>query len=234
MAGVQRRCCNVSMANVLQHTCLFTVRPRMQYRLKHHRTLVARQRCKVVTSAFSSAWGECESDASNTHSRRPNVHSSKQGPAECNSSTTKGSLVDRILLALRQIGLSALAVLFGLSTAMSAHARYIVFTSVTKHCTHSNPKECFMTMSVIVCSIPLPPDPVATTMQQESVRHGETVFAEAGVSQAADARWCQDTGIQLAAAVSDTPGSAVRPTDNLLVSYNVCQPLYASHLLCMV
>ncbi|DBA75980.1 TPA: hypothetical protein ACH3X2_008914 [Trebouxia sp. C0005] len=176
MAGVQPRCCNVSMASVLQHTCLFTARPRTQYRLKHYRRLVARQRCTVVTNAVSSAWGDYKSDPSNTHSRRPSVDSGKQGHPECNSSTTKGSLVDRILLALRQIGLAALAVLFGLSTAMSAHA-----------------------------SIPLSPDPVATTMQQEAVRHGETVFAEAGVSQAADDRWCRDTGIQLAAAAPDTP-----------------------------
>ncbi len=140
MAGVQPRCCNVSIANVLQHTCLFTARPSVQYRLKHHRRFVARQRCKVVRSAVSSAWGDCESDASNTHSRRPSVHSGEQGHAECNSSTTKGSLVDRILLALRQIGLAALAMLFGLSTAMSAHARYRLITSVTKHCTHSHPK----------------------------------------------------------------------------------------------
>ncbi|KAL0023671.1 hypothetical protein WJX77_011852 [Trebouxia sp. C0004] len=164
------------MANVLQHTCLFTARPRVQYRLKHHRRFVARQRCTVVRNAVSSAWGDCESDASNTHSRRPSVYSGKQGHAENNSSATKGSLVDRIFLALRQVGLAALAVLFGLSTAMSAHA-----------------------------SIPLPPDPVATTMQQEAVRHGETVFAEAGVSQAADGLWCRDTGIQLAAAAPDTP-----------------------------
>lgn len=140
MAGVQPRCCNVSMASVLQHTCLFTARPRTQYRLKHYRRLVARQRCTVVTNAVSSAWGDYKSDPSNTHSRRPSVDSGKQGHPECNSSTTKGSLVDRILLALRQIGLAALAVLFGLSTAMSAHARYTVITSITKHCTHSNPK----------------------------------------------------------------------------------------------
>ncbi len=59
-------------------------------------------------------------------------------------------------------------------------------------------------------------------MQQEAVRHGETVFAEAGVSQAADGRWCSDTGIELAAAAPDTPGSAVRPAHNLLALYNVC------------
>ena len=140
MAGLQPRCCNVSMASVLQHTCLFTARPCVQYRLNHHRKLVARQRCKVITSAVNRAWGDCESDASNTHSRRPNVHSGRQGHAECTSSSTKGSLVDRILLALRQIGLAALAVLFGLSTAMSAHARYTVITSVTKYCTNCNPK----------------------------------------------------------------------------------------------
>lgn len=139
MAGVQPRCCNASMANVLQHTCLFTARPCVQYRLKHRRKLVARQRCKVVNSAVSSAWGDCDSDSSNTHSRRFSVHSGKQGHAECNSSTTKGSLIDRILLALKQIGLAALAVLLGLSTALSAHARYTVITSVTKHCAHKQP-----------------------------------------------------------------------------------------------
>lgn len=68
-------------------------------------------------------------------------------------------------------------------------------------------------------------------MQQEAVRHGETVFAEAGVSQSADGRWCRDTGIQLAAAAPDTPGSAVRPAHNLLVLYSV---LYASLSLYMV
>lgn len=140
MAGVQSRCCNASMANMLQHTCLFTARPCVQYRLKHHKRLIARPRCKVVRSAVSSDWGDCESDASNTHSRRPSVYSGKQGHAECNSSATKGSLIDRILLALRQIGLAALAVLFVLSTAMSAHARYTVINIVTKHCAHSNPK----------------------------------------------------------------------------------------------
>ena len=138
MAGVQPRCCHGSMANVLQHTCLFTARPCVQYRLKHHRRFAARQRCKVVRSAVSSTWGDCEPDASKTHSRRPSVRPGKQGHAECNSSTTKGSLVDRILLALRQIGLAALAVLLGLSSAMSAHARYVI-TSVTKHCTHKQP-----------------------------------------------------------------------------------------------
>ena len=85
-----------------------------------------------------------------------------------------------------------------------------------------------MSRSVIVCSIPVPPDPVATTMQQEAVRHGETVFAEAGVSQAADGRWCRDTGIQLAAAAPDTPGSRVRPAHNLLALYNVCH-----HAVCL-
>ncbi len=65
-------------------------------------------------------------------------------------------------------------------------------------------------------------------MQQEAVRHGETVFAEAGVSQAADGRWCRDTGIQLAAAAPDTPGSAIRPAHNLLVFCNVCH-----HAICI-
>ena len=40
-------------------------------------------------------------------------------------------------------------------------------------------------------------------MHQDSVRHGETVFSEAGVSQSAEGRWSQDTGIQLAAAQAE-------------------------------
>ena len=89
-------------------------------------------------------------------------------------------------------------------------------------------------MSVAVCSIPLPPDPVATTMQQEAVRHGETVFAEAGVSQAADGRWCSDTGIQLAAAAPDTPGSAVSLHTTCWHRTICVITLYASPSLCMV
>ena len=42
-------------------------------------------------------------------------------------------------------------------------------------------------------------------MSHESVRHGETVFSEAGVSDSAEGR-CRDTGIQLAAAPLDVPG----------------------------
>lgn len=49
------------------------------------------------------------------------------------------------------------------------------------------------------CSVASPPDPVATVMAHESVRHGETVYSEAGVSNSAEGR-CRDTGIQLAAA----------------------------------
>lgn len=54
--------------------------------------------------------------------------------------------------------------------------------------------------------MPPPPDPVATSMQQDAARHGETVFSEAGVSQSADGRWSSDTGIQLAAAQAEAEG----------------------------
>ena len=52
---------------------------------------------------------------------------------------------------------------------------------------------------LIYCSVASPPDPVATVMSHETVRHGETVYSEAGVSNSAESRY-QDTGIQLAAA----------------------------------
>ena len=66
---------------------------------------------------------------------------------------------------------------------------------------HSSPS-----MLVSNCSVAAPPDPVATVMAQENVRHGETVFSEAGISNSGEVR-CQDTGIQLAAAPPSVPGT---------------------------
>ena len=65
--------------------------------------------------------------------------------------------------------------------------------------------------------MPSAPDPVATAMTHEGVRHGKTVFSEPGVSASAvssptsaEGRGYRDTGIQLAAAAPpDVPGALI-------------------------
>ena len=82
-------------------------------------------------------------------------------------------------------------------------------------------------MPVSNCSVASPPDPVATVMAQESVRTGETVFSEAGISDSGEGR-CRDTGIQLAAAPPSVPGTlmtiycSVVHSDSLLAEALFC------------
>ena len=82
----------------------------------------------------------------------------------------------------------------------------------------------YLSMPVTNCSVASPPDPVATVMAQENVRHGETVFSEAGISNSGEDR-CQDTGIQLAAAPPSVPGTLLS---------TVCAVIYFSGLLAEV
>lgn len=130
MAGLQPRSCNASMASILQHPCLFTARPSVPYRLQYHSRLNARQRCQRVRNAFSSPSGDFEFHTPTSHSTRCTSSKGKDCHAQGHSFVAPVSLVDRIVGALKQIGLAALVMLFGLSTAMTAHARYAVITAL--------------------------------------------------------------------------------------------------------
>ena len=88
-------------------------------------------------------------------------------------------------------------------------------------------RHLYFITSVSNCSVASPPDPVATVMAQENVRHGETVFSEAGVSDSGEGR-CRDTGIQLAAAPPSVPGTFMTADCSVLC----CDGLLAEALLC--
>lgn len=123
MTGLEPRCYNVSMASILQHPCLFKARPCVQLRLRHYSRLAERRPSRHVRSAMGRD-GDYESCRPHRDSTRSHSRASRQYYAEQNSFTPQTPLVHKILNALKQIGLAALVVLFGLSRAVVAHARY--------------------------------------------------------------------------------------------------------------
>ena len=212
MAGLVPSSCSVNMTCVLQHPCLFKARPCVQLRLKHYSRLGARRRCRP-TRAISNDGGMFEPHKPRHFSGR--LHSGRNSrSAEQDASTEQKPFILKLLDTMRQVSLAALVILLGLGRALSAHARSAFLKAV--HLFFCSSQSSFnLIMPVSYCSVASPPEP------QETVRHGETVFSEAGISNSAEGR-CRDTGIQLAAAPPSVPGTLLT---------TVCSVMYFDSLL---
>lgn len=224
MAGLVPSSCNVNMTCVLQHPCLFKARPCVQLRLKHYSRLGARRRCRP-TRAISNDGGMFEPHKPRHFSGR--LHSGRNSrSAEQDTSTEQKPFILKLLDTMRQVSLAALVILLGLGRALSAHARSAFLKAVHLFFC-SNQSSFNLIMPISRCSVASPPEPVATVMAEETVRHGETVFSEAGISNSAEGR-CRDTGIQLAAAPPNVPGTLLTTVcfvvyfDSLLAKTLLC------------